>query len=113
MNFDKYQAETARTDSNYAHVKPEDIPRLVHAMGVAGEAGELCDYIKKCIAHGHPVDIDKVKKEAGDVLWYLARILADYSLKMSDAASGNIAKLQIRYPEKFSRENSLARVDTK
>lgn len=108
--FDAYQEATARTDSDYSHVKPEDVPKLVHALGLAGEAGELADYIKK-LAHGHPLDRDKILKEAGDVLWYVARILADFGWKMSEASTGNILKLQIRFPDKFNPEDSLARVD--
>lgn len=113
--FDPYQLETARTDSDYSHISPKDVAKLVHALGVTGEAGELADYIKKCIAHGHTDSPEKVRakitKEAGDILWYLARILSDFGIKMSDAATDNVIKLRIRYPEGFNPKDSEARVD--
>lgn len=47
------------------------------SMGLFGEAGELVDLLKKHFFHGHPVDaafLEKLTKEAGDVLWYLSEI---------------------------------------
>lgn len=42
------------------------------ALGLAGESGEVTDLIKKYVFHGHPLDVAKVTKEAGDVMWYIA-----------------------------------------
>lgn len=48
------------------------------AMGLSGEAGEVVDVVKKYLFHGHVLD-DKasleLRKEAGDILWYLALLL--------------------------------------
>lgn len=107
MNLDTYQTETARTD------RPALFNEAVanHAMGLAGETGELVDALKKLLFHGHKVEQERVRNELGDVLWYVARIAADFGLTLSEVADANIAKLRARYPEGFSTEASIARVD--
>lgn len=80
-------------------------------LGAAGEAGEIGDYIKKVFAHGHPLDPEKLKKEVGDNLWYLARVCKLGGFTFEEAAAANIEKLKARYPEGFSTERSLNRKD--
>jgi NTP pyrophosphatase (non-canonical NTP hydrolase) len=41
-------------------------------MGLIGEAGELVDVYKKALFQEHLVDVDNVKKELGDICWYIA-----------------------------------------
>lgn len=80
-------------------------------LGLTGEAGEVADHIKKYIGHGHDLDVEKVKKELGDVLWYVAVVAARLDLDLGDVASANVEKLRKRYPDGFSSEASKARVD--
>lgn len=77
--------------------------------GLTGESGEVADLIKKHFGHGHELDRDKLKKELGDVLWYLARLSAEFGILLSDVADSNIAKLRARYPNGFSEEASKNR----
>ena len=79
------------------------------ALGLAGEAGEISDLVKKEFFHGHDCDAPKLKEELGDLLWYVA--LACYALncEMGDLMEANIAKLKRRYPEGFSEERSRNR----
>ena len=108
LAFTTYQLSTARTDR--ADVPPRD--RIAnHAMGLAGETGELVDAIKKRLFHGHDLDRTKVREEIGDVLWYLARLAADFDLDLGACAEANVEKLRRRYPEGFSEAASVARVD--
>lgn len=81
------------------------------ALGVAGEAGEVADYIKKVLFHGHDLDRMKVCKELGDVLWYVAALGHTCGLTLTDIANVNLDKLQTRYPDKFSSEHSKTRRD--
>lgn len=81
------------------------------ALGVAGEAGEVADLVKKHIGHGHPLDVEKLKLELGDVLWYVAGLATLLGVTLSEVASANIAKLEKRYPNGFSTEASMNRVD--
>lgn len=80
-------------------------------MGLCGEAGEVSDLIKKMIFHGHSVDIEKIKKELGDVCWYIAMICYAIDLDLEDVMQANIDKLKKRYPNGFSEQNSINRLE--
>jgi NTP pyrophosphatase (non-canonical NTP hydrolase) len=110
--FIGYQNATERTGKVSSGAMLDDkINRMTIALGLAGEAGEVVDLIKKVEGHGHPLDKDKLRDELGDLLWYTARLAALYEISLEDCASHNIAKLQKRYPNGFSTEASIARVD--
>lgn len=78
-------------------------------LGIAGEAGEAADLIKKHLFQGHPLDREKLKAELGDVLWYVAGIATKAGLDLSGVAQGNIDKLRARYPDGFEEARSVAR----
>ena len=86
--------------------------RMLNAvLGLCGESGEIADYLKKAIYHGHSLDQEKLINEAGDVLWYVVQLLDSMGVSLALAMQRNIEKLERRYPEGFSTEASLARVD--
>ena len=103
MDFDSYQNAALRTAG--------DISLPVLGLGVAGEAGEVADLIKKHIGHGHDLDRSKVGKELGDVLWYVTVLAERVGLSLESVAAQNIAKLRARYPDGFSVEASKAKAD--
>lgn len=78
-------------------------------MGLAGEAGEVVDLLKKHLFHGHPLDKEKVREEVGDVLFYLAGLCTILGIPLSTAGESNVRKLEKRYPEGFSVERSIHR----
>lgn len=81
-------------------------------LGLAGESGEVVEIIKKVSYHDHPLDYVKkleLKKELGDVLWYIAYLCSVLDLDMGEIAEENIEKLKLRYPEGFSSERSINR----
>jgi len=80
-------------------------------LGLAGEAGEVVDYMKKVLYHGHLLDLDKLSKELGDVLWYISQIALYYDLELNKVALDNIEKLKARYPKGFSTERSINRAE--
>jgi NTP pyrophosphatase (non-canonical NTP hydrolase) len=88
-----------------------DNDRATFALGLAGEAGEVCELLKKHWGHGHDLDQEKLKKELGDVLWYVAALAAQFQIELEDVAAANVAKLRSRYPQGFSSAASIARVD--
>lgn len=71
----------------------------LYALGLMGEAGEVCDEVKKALFHGKGLDRDALVKEIGDVLWYADRLLMWLGATMEQAMEANIAKLQARYPQ--------------
>jgi NTP pyrophosphatase (non-canonical NTP hydrolase) len=75
--------------------------RAVHALGLAGEAGEVVDMLKKHWGHKKPLDRDALRKELGDVLWYVAALAEQFDMDLENVAECNVAKLNARYPNGF------------
>ena len=86
---------------------------LLHAaVGVAGEAGELLDAIKKHAIYGKPLDLDNVVEELGDIEFYMNEIRRHTLIKREYTLSMNIEKLRSRYGSgKYSNSQALARED--
>lgn len=69
----------------------------VYAMlGLSGEVGELHGYIAKVIRDDTDIDREHIKKELGDILWFIAAIAHDQGLRLSEIADTNINKLKKR-----------------
>ncbi len=83
--------------------------QIIAALGLAGEAGEFANIIKKLTAHGHQISKNDLSDELGDVLWYLSEAATACGLELNQIAEMNINKLKARYPEGFSEERSINR----
>lgn len=70
-------------------------------IGLSGEVGELNDMVKKWIFHKKPLDEVHLKKELGDVMWYVAMMCESMGWKLNDVMQMNIDKLSARYPDGF------------
>ena len=103
ISANTYQLLAMRT------AKPEFRELANAGMGLAGEAGEVIDEIKKHLFHGHPLNRDKLIKEAGDVAWYLALLCTVLDVPLGDVLKANIDKLLERYPDGFDPERSMHR----
>ena len=94
MNFNEYQ-EMAKTTAIYD--KKQQI--LYPALGLAGEAGEVANKVKKLIRDGHEKNKDyrtEISAEIGDVLWYCAVLADDIGCDLQTIANNNIIKLKDR-----------------
>jgi len=110
-DFDVYQGLALRTASAESTATPLTLLDA-SALGLSGESGEIADHVKKILYHGHPLDDatrDKIAKELGDILWYCALGAKGIGMSLAEIAVMNVAKLEKRYPEGFSTENSLNR----
>ena len=93
MDFKEYQKESKKTalypDSGNNFVYP--------TLGLSGESGEVADKIKKIIRDEEgQVSEEKreeIKKELGDVLWYVAQLATELHLDLEDIAKTNLEKL--------------------
>lgn len=91
MTANEYQREAMRT-LNPA-LGQQDI--LVNGvMGLCGEAGEAINIVKKHLAQGHPLDLEALIRELGDVAWYLAETATALDLDLDAVLSQNLAKLR-------------------
>ncbi len=106
LSLDEYQHLAARS----AGAGGDGQRRLmVAALGLAGEAGEFANLVKKLTAHGHDISPAELADELGDVLWYLAEAASASGLSLGDIASENVDKLRKRYPDGFDQDRSINR----
>ena len=96
MDFQEYQKQSRKTA-----IYPEAGNNFVYpTLGLAGESGEVAEKIKKVIRDKGGIIDDEtresIKKELGDVLWYVAQIATELDLSLEDIASSNIEKLLSR-----------------
>jgi NTP pyrophosphatase (non-canonical NTP hydrolase) len=91
--FEIYQRESRKT----WNVIPMDHPIVYPTMGLVNEAGEVAGKIKKIFRDrdGKVSEKDRqgLKKELGDVLWYLAQICTELDLSLEEVAETNLVKL--------------------
>ncbi|MGD6829035.1 nucleoside triphosphate pyrophosphohydrolase family protein [Bacillus pumilus] len=122
MNIEKFQDLSKRTMPKQvpASLCGGNVEQLLattsltnYALGLSGESGEVVDIIKKHVFHGHSLDKDKIVKELGDVMHYVAGIATLLEIELPEVLEGNIDKLKKRFPEGFSEAASIVRVDTK
>lgn len=113
MNANDYQRQAARTliDGPGFELSDAEIMMLWYTIGLAGEAGEVCNLIKKQILYQHGIDMDKLREEMSDILWYAARLCTTLNLDMAEVMEANIAKLHRRYPNGYNSAASIARED--
>lgn len=81
------------------------------ALGLAGESGEFADIVKKWAFQWHPLNDEHLKKELGDVLWYVAMGCEALGTSIETVMELNIDKLKSRYPEGFDTEHSQHRAE--
>lgn len=94
--------------------KPDNIKdSLSHlALGVAGEAGELVDALKKHVVYGKPLDVEHVREELGDLRYYMEQICSMLDISDQEVLQGNANKLAVRYKSMvYSSEDAIARAD--
>lgn len=85
---------------------------LLHgAVGIAGEAGELLDCVKKSWVYNKPLNRENLLEECGDVLFYLQHVINEAGWTMGDLRASNVAKLSRRYPDGYSDAAAQARAD--
>jgi len=88
---------------------------LTAAVGISAEGGEFMEIVKKIIFQGKPYNEDNInhlKIELGDVLWYVAQACIALDISLDDICDMNVKKLERRYPEghfsEFYSENRKA-----
>ena len=105
MTGNDYQELAMRTAN-------EECKKLTNVgLGLAGESGECADIIKKHVHHGHELDKEHLKKELGDVCWYIALGCELIGCSMDDVMQMNIDKLKARYPNGFDAHRSKNRAN--
>jgi NTP pyrophosphatase (non-canonical NTP hydrolase) len=99
MDFKTYQERAGTTAMYPSRGKSLCYP----ALGLAGEAGEVAEKVKKLVRgdgdlYAQPDEAlrQALAGELGDLLWYIAALCFELDLKMSDVAQANLEKLASR-----------------
>ena len=97
MTFDEYQKRAITTNL----VKDDRFKELMQqVLGLGDEAGEVLALFKKWIRDHDTdpakLDVETVKKELGDIVWYVAVVAHDLDLSFDDIVRANIEKLADR-----------------
>lgn len=97
MNFDEYQS-AAGTTALY----PRRLDNLEYpTLGLAGEAGEVANIVKKIQRDNEGILTDevrdKLRDELGDVLWYISACADELGLTLDEVAAFNVNKLAKRH----------------
>ncbi|UAW59125.1 nucleoside triphosphate pyrophosphohydrolase [Roseobacter phage CRP-345] len=90
LDFRSYQdmaAETAVYKAEHQVIYP--------ALGLAAEAGEVANKVKKILRDGK-FDRNAIADEVGDCLWYIAALCRDLNVDMKELAKDNLRKLHDR-----------------
>lgn len=82
--YQKLASKTAIYKSTHAILYP--------ALGLAGEAGEVANKVKKMLRDGD-FNRQAVAAEVGDVLWYVSALCRDLNIDLQDIAMQNLEKL--------------------
>ena len=99
MNFDNYQTEARKT----AIYPNKDNNFIYPTLGLVGESGEVAEKIKKILRDKNgKLDYESklaIKKELGDVLWYMSNLCNELEFSLCDVARTNLEKLKLRLSE--------------
>ena len=100
LSFEEYQTNAKQTALYPNRLKNLEYPTL----GLAGEAGEVANIVKK-IQRDYGGEITdeirlKLKDELGDVLWYISACADELGLTLTEIAEFNVEKLARRHNRK-------------
>ena len=116
-NDDKYglskwkASVSAEIKSKNFILNPSQCELLHAAIGIAGEAGELLDAVRKHVFEGQPLDEDNVIEELGDLNFYLEAACQAIGVSREEIEQRNTAKLSKRYEGGYSDQQAQERKD--
>ena len=96
MTFEQYQKEATKMA-----VYPDIGNNFIYpVLGLSGESGEVAERIKIVLRNKggkmNQEDIDGLKGDLGDVLWYLSQLAQELGLNFEEVAQYNLKKLKSR-----------------
>ena len=114
VDYDKYiefvNAVTSDESKDYSafdkrtYELTKDIPverLLTAALGICAEGGEFTEVVKKIVFQGKPINEENIfhmKRELGDICWYLAQACMALDTTFDEVIEMNVEKLKARYP---------------
>ena len=111
--FDKMTLALAKDGADILkNLTPEQANMWHMVTGIGGEAGEIVDCIKKHVIYQKPLDVENVKEELGDLLFYMSNLMQSVGLSFEEVLQHNIDKLSVRYASgSYSNAQAQQRAD--
>lgn len=107
MTGNEYQRLAMRT-INQDNTKKQN---MIHALhGMVAEIGEIHSIHQKYY-QGHFIEEEHLKKEVGDLMWFISEYCTVHGWTLEEVMQLNIDKLKLRYPRGFEVEKSLNRAE--
>lgn len=104
MELNEYQ-KNSRNTAIYKHGLTTIDGLTYSILALCGETGELANKLKKYHRAGtlvippSPEQVEVLKDELGDVLWYVASVAHELGISLQDVAQFNLDKLKKRKEE--------------
>ena len=96
-------SDKMRERINYLNSKDIEMSRLLTAgIGLSGEVGEFNEIIKKIMFQEKTFDVvahEHMRRELGDIMWYVAQACLALKVDLVDIINGNKEKLSKRFPQ--------------
>lgn len=93
MDIDQYQRAVVPLFGR----RGMDSQMLMACLGIASEAGEICDALRNHLYRYEPLDVHSLKLEIGDVVSNLAYLAATFQWDLSEILDLSLQKLQERH----------------
>ena len=81
------------------------------ALGIAGEAGEIVDAIKKHVIYNKDLDMKNIIEELGDLEFFMEGLRSCLDLSRDMILEENWQKLSVRYKNGYSDSAAQIRAD--
>jgi NTP pyrophosphatase (non-canonical NTP hydrolase) len=101
MDLNKHAEGVMRT---VKILKQPEMNQVHMLLGMFGEIGELTDIFKRYLIYNEPIDWVHVQEEVGDLLYYIFAFCTINGFNLEKILEQNLAKLKVRYPEKYTDE---------
>lgn len=113
MNYGDMVTRLAKKPAEIYLSQTTKTAELTHcALGIAGEAGEIVDAIKKYAIYGKHLDRANLIEELGDMEFYMEMTRQALKVTREDVLQCNVDKLSKRYPQStYSDAAAIARED--
>lgn len=82
-----------------------------YAIGIASEAGELLDAVKRFVIYNKPLDLRNVIEELGDIEFFAEALRQKLNLTRGEVINENVRKLSKRYPDVYTDDLAAQRLD--
>ena len=103
MEYNTYSELASRTMADLGYRQKDNLHMV---LGMVDELGEIAKIFKAELAYNKKIDYVNLEEEVGDLMWFVSNLCRTNNLDMGKVLDKNIAKLKVRYPDKYSDDKA-------